>query len=44
MKDHSNDIKSANDPNADSVAENNADVDLASIDVNTFEPRPTLNE
>ncbi|MFT7072407.1 ParB/RepB/Spo0J family partition protein [Patiriisocius sp. Uisw_017] len=44
LKDPSNDIKSANDPNADKVVGNIVELDLASIEVNPFQPRTSFNE
>lgn len=44
LKDPSNDIKSAQDKNADKVVGNIVELDLESIDINPFQPRTNFNE
>ncbi|WP_299131008.1 ParB/RepB/Spo0J family partition protein [uncultured Winogradskyella sp.] len=44
LKDPENDIKSAEDKNADKVVGNIVELDLASIEVNPFQPRTNFNE
>jgi len=44
LKDPSNDIKSANDKNADKVVGSIVELDLNTIDVNPFQPRTSFNE
>ncbi len=44
LKDPSNDIKSANDKNADKVVGNIVELDLTSIEMNPFQPRTSFNE
>lgn len=44
LKDPSNDIKSAEDKNADKVVGNIIEVELAAIEINPFQPRTQFNE
>jgi ParB-like partition proteins len=44
LNDPSNDIKSASDKNADKVVGNIVELDLATIEVNPFQPRTSFNE
>lgn len=44
LKDPDNDIKSAEDKNADKVVGNIVELDIASIEVNPFQPRTKFNE
>ncbi len=44
LKDPDNDIKSAEDKNADKVVGNIIELDLGDIDVNPFQPRTSFNE
>lgn len=44
LKDPENDIKSAEDKNADKVVGNIVELDIASIEVNPFQPRTNFNE
>lgn len=44
LKDPENDIKSANDANADKVVGNIIELDLNTIEVNPFQPRTSFNE
>ncbi|PZD78279.1 ParB/RepB/Spo0J family partition protein [Mesonia sp. K7] len=44
LKDPENDIKSAQDKNADKVVGNIVELDLAAIEVNPFQPRTSFNE
>jgi len=44
LKDPSNDIKSAEDKNADKVVGNIVELDLDAIEVNPFQPRTSFNE
>ncbi|MGY3794146.1 ParB/RepB/Spo0J family partition protein [uncultured Aquimarina sp.] len=44
LKDPENDIKSADDKNADKVVGNIIELDLGSIDVNPFQPRTSFND
>ncbi len=44
LKDPENDIKSANDKNADKVVGNIVELDLNHIEVNPFQPRTSFNE
>jgi len=44
LKDPENDIKSADDKNADKVVGNIVELDIASIEVNPFQPRTNFNE
>ncbi|MFP4846447.1 ParB/RepB/Spo0J family partition protein [Winogradskyella sp. PE311] len=44
LKDPNNDIKSAEDKNADKVVGNIVELDLESIEVNPFQPRTNFNE
>ncbi|AWH74437.1 chromosome partitioning protein ParB [Dokdonia sp. Dokd-P16] len=44
LKDPENDIKSAEDKNADKVVGNIIELDLGDIDVNPFQPRTSFNE
>ncbi len=44
LKDPNNDIKSAEDTNADKVVGNIVELDLKSIEVNPFQPRTNFNE
>ena len=44
LKDPDNDIKSADDKNADKVVGNIVELDIDSIDVNPFQPRTNFNE
>ncbi|GAA0727407.1 ParB/RepB/Spo0J family partition protein [Aquimarina litoralis] len=44
LKDPENDIKSAEDKNADKVVGNIIELDLGSIDVNPFQPRTSFND
>ena len=44
LKDPENDIKSADDKNADKVVGNIVELDIASIEVNPFQPRSNFNE
>ncbi len=44
LKDPSNDIKSANDKNADKVIGNIVEIDINSIEVNPFQPRTNFSE
>ncbi|MEO1029969.1 MAG: ParB/RepB/Spo0J family partition protein [Bacteroidota bacterium] len=44
LKDPENDIKSADDKNADKVVGNIVELDIDSIDVNPFQPRTNFNE
>lgn len=44
LKDPSNDISSVQDKNADKVIGNIVEIDLASIDINPFQPRTSFNE
>ncbi|WP_299365810.1 ParB/RepB/Spo0J family partition protein [Winogradskyella sp.] len=44
LKDPENDIKSAEDKNADKVVGNIVELDIDSIDVNPFQPRTNFNE
>lgn len=44
LKDPSNDIKSAEDKNADKVVGNIVELDLDTIEVNPFQPRTSFNE
>ncbi len=44
LKDPENDIKSANDKNADQVVGNIIELDLTAIEVNPFQPRTSFNE
>jgi len=44
LKDPDNDIKSAEDKNADKVVGNIVELDIESIDVNPFQPRTSFNE
>ena len=44
LKDPENDIKSADDKNADKVVGNIIELDLGSIHVNPFQPRTSFND
>ena len=44
LKDPSNDIKSAEDKNADTIIGNIVELDIASIELNPFQPRTNFNE
>ena len=44
LKDPDNDIKSAEDKNADKVVGNIVKLDIESIEVNPFQPRTNFNE
>ena len=44
LKDPSNDIKSADDKNADKVIGNIVEIDINSIEVNPFQPRTNFSE
>ncbi len=44
LKDPQNDIKSAEDKNADKLVGHIVELDLASIEVNPFQPRTSFNE
>ena len=44
LKDPANDIKSANDKNADKVVGNIVELELTAIEVNPFQPRTSFNE
>jgi ParB family chromosome partitioning protein len=44
LKDPSNDIKSAEDKNADKVVGNIIEIELAAIEINPFQPRTQFNE
>lgn len=44
LNDPSNDIKSASDKNADKVVGNIVELDIATIEVNPFQPRTSFNE
>jgi ParB family chromosome partitioning protein len=44
LKDPSNDIKSANDPNADKVVGSIIELELEAIDMNPYQPRTSFNE
>ncbi|WP_047546517.1 ParB/RepB/Spo0J family partition protein [Psychroserpens sp. Hel_I_66] len=44
LKDPSNDIKSAQDKNADTIIGNIVELDIDSIDINPFQPRTNFNE
>ena len=44
LKDPSNDIQSANDKNADTIIGNIVELDIASIEINPFQPRTNFNE
>jgi len=44
LKDPDNDIKSAEDKNADKVVGSIVELDLKDIDVNPFQPRTSFNE
>ena len=44
LKDPANDIKSANDKNAEKVIGNNIELDIDTIEINPFQPRTNFNE
>ncbi|WP_298761262.1 ParB/RepB/Spo0J family partition protein [uncultured Psychroserpens sp.] len=44
LKDPSNDIKSANDKNADTIIGNIVELDIEAIEINPFQPRTNFNE
>ncbi|WP_298901635.1 ParB/RepB/Spo0J family partition protein [uncultured Psychroserpens sp.] len=44
LKDPSNDIKSANDKNADTIIGNIVELDIETIEINPFQPRTNFNE